>query len=103
MEGMLRPKATVLADSSLVPPHCTISPAPNQFTHEVKKQQAFYFSYKGSDTAPNGEFEAGVRVVLLVHHGGPMCRVVDGRGLYVETSFAGLRPRRSPHLSGRGR
>ena len=90
--GMQRPKATVLPDSALVPPHCTISPTPNQFTHEVKERQPFYFSYKDPDTTPNGEFEAGAKVVLLVHHGGPMCRVVDGRGLYVETSFAGLRP-----------
>ena len=89
---MLRPKASVLAESALVPPHCTISPAPNQFTHQVKSRQPFYFDYDGADTVPNGEFEAGAKVVLLVHHGGPMCRVADGRGLYVETSFEGLRP-----------
>jgi hypothetical protein len=33
----------------------------------------------------DGEFSSGTRVVLMVYDGGEYCRVVDARGLYVET------------------
>ena len=91
MEGMKRPEAIVLPDSSLIPPGSLIAPPPNQFTHEVTTAQPFYFAYGAGGGAPSGEFAPGTRVVLMVHDGGAMCRVVDGAGLYVDTAFAGLR------------
>jgi hypothetical protein len=91
MEGMKRTEAVVLPDTSLVPSQCLISPAPNQFTHETTKSQPFYTSLGAPSGPPSGEFGAGTRVALLFHDGGEMCRVVDGAGLYVDTSFEGLR------------
>jgi len=92
MEGFERPTATVLPDSSLVPPKKLIWPPPNKFTHEVIERQSFYFTYQGPDTTPNGMFEVGAKVVLIAHDFGEMCNVIDNRGLYVETRLQGLRP-----------
>jgi hypothetical protein len=91
MEGFKRPQAVVLPDSSLVPPDCVISPAPNQFTHEVAVAQPFYFSRGEPGDRPSGDFVPGTRVALLLRYDGKMCRVVDGAGLYVSTAFQGLR------------
>jgi hypothetical protein len=91
MEGMRPTEAIVLPDSSLIPSHCLISPAPNQFTHEITAAQPFYASLGTPPGPPGGQFDAGAKVVLLYHDGGEMCRVVDGGGRYVDTSFAGLR------------
>jgi hypothetical protein len=90
MEGMKRSRPIVLPNSSLIPGNCVISPAPNQFTHEVTASQPFYV--EGAPVgSPTGEFAAGTKVALLFHDGGEMCRVVDGAGLYVKTRFDGLR------------
>ena len=86
---MLRPKSMVLSDAALVPERNIIKPPPNQFTHALQRSQPYFYSDAGG--APNGEFAAGTRVVLMVHDGGAYCRVVDGQGLYVETAFGGLR------------
>jgi hypothetical protein len=86
---MLRPKAVVLRDVALVPEHRSVKPPPNQFTHEVRRIQPYY--YDPPHAAPDGEFSAGARVVLIVYHGGEYCRVIDARGLYVETAYEGLR------------
>ena len=91
MEGMKRPEAIVLPDSSLIPSDCLISPPPNQFTHEVARSQPFYASHVASGEPPTGQFEAGAKVVLLCHDGGELCRVVDAAGRYVGTRFDGLR------------
>jgi hypothetical protein len=91
MEDFLRPKTTILPESALVPDKNIISPAPNQFTHEVTRTQPFYFGDAGQGGALNGELEAGTRVVLLVDDGSEYCRVADGRGLYVQTECSGLR------------
>ncbi|EJN13986.1 hypothetical protein PMI42_02452 [Bradyrhizobium sp. YR681] len=88
MEGMKRPEAIVLPDSSLIPSDCVISPPPNQFTHEVAGSQPFYAA---PSEPPIGQFEAGAKVVLLYHDGGELCRVVDAAGRYVGTRFDGLR------------
>lgn len=91
MDRMLRPEPVVVPDSALVPPANLIRPPPNQFTHEVRKRQPFYYGTKaGKD--PDGEFAPGTKVVLMVRSKGKMCRVVDDRGLYVLTAFEGLRP-----------
>lgn len=91
MKGMIRPEARVLPESSLIPDRNLIAPAPNQFTHELARAQPFYFSGMQQGRPPDGELPEGTKVVLLVHDGGNACRVVDGRGLYVETEHAGLR------------
>jgi hypothetical protein len=91
MEGMKRPEATVLPDSALIPSSCLISPAPNQFTHEVTRPQPFYTSLGTPSGPPAGRFDAGTMVVLLYHDGTDLCRVVDGAGHYVDTRFDGLR------------
>jgi hypothetical protein len=85
---MLRPEAVVLSDAALVPQHNLIKPPPNQFTHELQRSQPYF--YKNAEDALDGEFTAGTRVVLMVYDGGGSCRVVDGRGLYVETAYGGL-------------
>jgi hypothetical protein len=85
---MLRPKAVVLENEALVPRRNVIKPPPNQFTHKVKRSQPFF--YEDPRDEPDGEFEEGTPVVLMVYHGGAPCRVVDGHGLYVETAYGGL-------------
>jgi len=90
MGEFLRPPVTVLPENALVPDKNFIFPPPNQFTHEVSKPQPFYFTDVQEGGPPNGQLEAGTKVILLVHDGGDYCRVADGRGLYVQTSFKGL-------------
>ena len=86
-----RPKAVVLNESSLVPPHRLLKPPPNQFTHEIQRTQPYYFDE--ASAAPDGHLAAGTQVVLMRHDGGASCYVVDSRGLYVATAFEGLRRR----------
>lgn len=90
MDRMLRPEPVVVPDSALVPPGNQIRPPPNQFTHEVRKRQPYYYGMKAAKE-PDGEFSAGTQVVLMVYDKGKMCRVVDGSGLYVLTAFDGLK------------
>ncbi len=85
---MLRPKATVLPDSALVP-SANLLPPPTHFTHEVAVEQPFHYAAEGC--APDGHFAAGTRLLLLEHGQGPLCRVQDRSGLCVMTAFAGLR------------
>lgn len=90
MRGMLRPKARVVPASALVPPDRLVQPPPNQFTHVVRERQPYYYDARPGKR-PDGEFAEGTPVVLMVHDRGRMCRVVDGRGLYVMTVWKGLR------------
>ena len=90
-EGFVRPEAAVLAEKALVPARNLIAPAPNQFTHELIRTQPYYFAGAQPGMAPDGEFAAGTKVVLLLHDGGATCRVADDRGLYVETEYGSLR------------
>ena len=92
---ILRPDAEVLDRAALIPAANLIKPPPNQFTHELRQSQPYF--YQDARSEPNGEFAVGTRVVLMVHDGGASCRVVDRQGLYVETAYGGLRdlhPRR---------
>ena len=89
MDRMRRPKATVLPDSALVPEK-NLQPPPTEFSHEVIADQPYYYSSPQQATSPDGMFPAGTKVKLLAHNGGPMCRVVDARGLCVWTAFSGL-------------
>ena len=88
MPRMLRPKATVLPDSALVP-SANLLPPPRHFTHEVVAEQPF--QYAADDCTPDGRFAAGTRLLLLDHGQEPLCRVQDRNGLCVMTAFAGLR------------
>ena len=88
-EGFIRPKAEILDESALVPAANLIAPPPNQFTHQLRRAQPFYFNsadHKSSD----GELPKGTQVVLMIYDGGKYCRVVDGRGLYVEIEYKSL-------------
>lgn len=89
--GFLRPSAVVLSEHAIVPDKNLIFPAPNQFTHEVTRQQPFYFTGAQQAAAPDGQFQVGTKVVLLVYDGGSCCWVADGQGLYVETAFDSLK------------
>lgn len=91
MKGFKRPPMSVLPDSALIPDRGHVVPAPNQFTHEVVEARPYYFAEPSRGATADGELPAGTKVVLMVHHSGPWCRVIDGRGLYVVTAFAGLR------------
>jgi hypothetical protein len=88
MPRMLRPKATVLPDSALVP-SANLRPPPKHFTHEVVAEQPF--RYAAADTEPAGHFAPGTPLLLLEHGQDPLCRVQDRSGLCVVTAFAGLR------------
>lgn len=91
MKGFTRPEAKVLADNALIPESNLISPAPNQFTHELTRTEPFYYSDAQPDRRPDGELEKGTKVVLLVLKDDKYCRVVDGRGLYVEVTCDSLK------------
>jgi hypothetical protein len=91
MEGFTRPDAVVLPESAMIPDQNLISPAPNQFTHELIRPQPYYFTGAQRAVAPDGQFLAGTKVVLLVYDGGTYCRVADGQGLYVEIEFDSLK------------
>jgi hypothetical protein len=92
MDRMLRPKATVLPESAVVPERNLVHPPPTEFTHEVIAEQPFYYNGPEQGALPEGKFPAGTKVKLSTHHGGPYCEVVDGQGLRVTTAFKGLRP-----------
>jgi hypothetical protein len=79
-----------MADSSLVPPENQIRPPPNQFSHQVIEAEPFYFRREADSNAPDGQFAAGTKVLLLRSEGGSRCRVADERGLYVEVSRSSL-------------
>ena len=86
---MLRPTPMVLTDAALVPGARIVKPPPSQFTHEVFRSQPYF--YDEPSGSADGAFAAGTLVVLMVYDGGPYCHVVDGHGLYVVTSYKGLR------------
>jgi hypothetical protein len=95
MKGMVRPEAAVLPESALVLDRHVISPAPNQFTHQLARAQPFHFAGSEPGAPPGGELPAGIRV-LLVRDGGARCNVIDERGLYVEIDADALRKLVSP-------
>ena len=90
-EGFVRPEAVVLPESALIPEKNLISPPPNQFTHELTREQPYYYASAREDVPPDGRLPAGTNVVLLVYDDGERCRVADGRGLYVEIEYAALK------------
>lgn len=92
MGQIIRPKATVLPESALVPERNLIQPPPNQFTHTVISEQPYYYKDPEPTDSPDGVFKAGTRAVLLRHKGGGLCHVATEQGLHVVTAVEGLRP-----------
>lgn len=91
MENFIRPKVEILPKESIIPNENLISPAPNQFTHELRKTQSYYYINTGQAFPPDGEFPKGTKVVLIRHDGGNYCYVADGRGIYAEIQFDSLK------------
>lgn len=87
---MLRPDPVVLGEEALVPERNVIEPPPNRFTHVLTDDEPYRFDRPESPREFDGVFAAGTPVALLVD-GPERCRVVDGRGLYVEITRASLR------------
>ena len=90
MERMERPEPTVLPDSALVPEESLVRPVPTRFTHKLAVEQPFHYASSDRSAPPDGTLSAGTKVVL-VDEDGDICCVVDGRGLRMATSRAGLR------------
>lgn len=90
MEQFIRPTAEILNEESLIPDGNIISPPPNQFTHELKHSQSFYYAGAMQGSPPDGEFPKDTKVVLLQYDGGNYCRVADGRGIYAVIEFNAL-------------
>jgi hypothetical protein len=78
-----RPEALVLGEEALLPERNVVRPPPNRFTHQLTVDEPYRLDRPERSAEPDGVFPAGTRVVLLVE-GPDRCRVVDGRGLYVE-------------------
>lgn len=89
MEHVERPHAIVLPESALVPAK-NQRPPPARFTHRVVAGQPYHYSEPSEGAQSAGRFAAGTQVELVSHERGPMCWVIDGRGLYVATAHAGL-------------
>ena len=91
MDNVIRPKSIVLPESAQLPDRNTLRPPPNQFSHIIEAEQAYYFGGIDEAAPPAGYFSAGTKVLVL-RHDGSECWVADKRGLYVATSCDGLRP-----------
>jgi len=87
---MLRPEAKMLGDEALVPAANLVRPPPNRFTHELALDEPYHFDRPQRAAEPDGVLPAGTPVAVLVESG-ERCRVVDGRGLYVEVRRQSLR------------
>ena len=86
---VLRPDVQVLPDEALVPDANVIRPPPNRFTHKLLIDEPYCFERSARTGESDGALAAGTPVVVLIE-GPDRCRVVDGRGLYVEVSRASL-------------
>jgi hypothetical protein len=86
-----RPERRVLGDKSLVPEANVVAPPPNQFTHELARDEPYFYATKGESSAPDGELVEGTKVVVLLRRN-RRCRVVTATGLYVEVGCTSLRP-----------
>ena len=86
-ERMNPPKMTLLPGSGEVPIDNLRRP-PTRYTHRVMGEQPYFYEPRISPTA-SGTFDAGTRVALIAESG-PLCRVVDSRGLFVYTKGSGL-------------
>ena len=89
--GVLRPAAEVLGPDSLVPAVNLVQPPPDQFSHELTRDEPYRFG-SDSTTSPDGELQRGTPV-LVVANDGRHARVIDERGLYVQVRSESLRRR----------
>jgi hypothetical protein len=89
-EGFLRPETEVLGDEALIPAENLVRPPPNHFTHELVAETPFFYRTASAAEGPDGRFEAGTKVVLLVRGAEGRCRVVDDRGVYAEIACESL-------------
>jgi hypothetical protein len=87
-----RPESVVLGSEAVVPTGNIISPPPNQFTHELTSVEPYYYGSAAQGRPSDGTMDAGTRLILMRHEGGPYCRVADADGLYVEIRYESLRP-----------
>jgi hypothetical protein len=90
VDRVIRPKAVVLPDSALVRGKSTISPPPNQFTHEVTRAQPYFAFEAGQADAPDGQLDPNLKVVLL-RRDGDWCYVAVEDGRLVKTACSALR------------
>jgi len=89
----LRPEMTVLPRSAVIPEANLLDPAPDRLTHEIFRDEPYYYGTVGAGAAPDGVFAAGTKVLLVERDaGGDRCRVADAQGLYVEVGCGSLRP-----------
>jgi hypothetical protein len=91
MDEIERPKAMVLPANAVIPAKNLIVPPPNQFTHEIVQAAPYYYDAPGQARPPDGKFAAGTPVVLMACGESGLCRVADGRGLYVTIPADSLR------------
>jgi hypothetical protein len=85
-----RPEAVVLGEEALLPERNVVRPPPNRFTHQLAVDEPYRLDRPERSAETDGVLPAGTRVVVLVE-GPDRCRVVDGRGLYVEVRRDSLR------------
>lgn len=89
----LRPEMTELPRSAVIPDRNLLDPAPDRLTHELLRDEPYFYGTAASGTAPDGVFPAKTKVLLVERDaGGERCRVADAGGLFVEIACAGLRP-----------
>ena len=86
---MLRPEATVLDSSSLVPNANRIELAPNAFTHTTSGSAPFSYSFDETEELADGELLRGTEVIL-VRREGSHSWAIDGAGLLVQVRTADL-------------
>jgi len=96
MKGVTRPKMTTLPASAQIPKG-NLRRRPARYTHRLTVPQPYFYA-PGDSSNPAGTFEAGTRVARLSDEG-PLCHVVDSRGLSVYTSCAGLEPLPAPRAA----
>lgn len=80
----------VLPASALVPAANCKAPA-THFTHAAGAGQVYFHQRSRQGAQPDGHFAPGTPLLLQVRGRGPLCRVVDGRGLSVFTPVDTLR------------
>ena len=91
MKGFLRPKVNILGQGAIVPKGKMVSPPPNQFSHHLRNSQPYYYQKQDAHGKPDGHFAKGEKVLLVRREADAVtCRVLDSKGLYVETQYAAL-------------
>jgi hypothetical protein len=93
---MLRPDFVVLGDDALVPGPGVVTPPPVRFTHELVRDEPYWFGPGDRrDREPDGVLAAGTPVVVVGSEGG-RSRVVDATGLLAEVPTSAVREADAP-------